>query len=77
MTDIFIPQMFFLWSAVFFAPELWFVPILYQAISLLSYSPFLFASNPQSVIPAALLINTLVLGLLLWKQWTLVDEKVI
>ena len=62
--------------AVFFAPELWFVPIVYQMISLLSYSPFLFSADPQAVIPIALMMNTLVLGFLLWKQWSMVNTKV-
>ena len=62
--------------AVFFAPELWFVPIVYQMISLLSYSPFLFSADPQAVIPIALMMNTLVLGFLLWKQWSMVNTRV-
>ena len=72
----FYPADVFSLVAVFFAPELWFVPIVYQMISLLSYSPFLFSADPQAVIPIALLMNTLVLGFLLWKQWSMVNTKV-
>lgn len=72
----FYPADVFSLVAVFFAPELWFVPIVYQMISLLSYSPFLFSADPQAVIPIALMMNTLVLGFLLWKQWSMVNTRV-
>lgn len=65
----FYPADVFSLVAAFFVPELWFVPIAYQVISLLSYMPFLFGLNPQGIIPFAVFINTLTISFLLWKQW--------
>jgi len=65
----FYPADVFSLIAAFFIPEIWFVPIAYQVISLLSYTPFLFGVNSQTVIPLATLINTLTIVFLLWKQW--------
>jgi Gpi18-like mannosyltransferase len=53
----------------FFVPGTWFLPIAYQAVSLLSYIPFLFNLQTQGFIPLAILINSLVICFLLWKQW--------
>lgn len=71
----FYPADVFSLVAAFFAPELWFVPIVYQLVSLLSYSPFLFATDSHSVIPVALMANSLILGFLISKQWSLVNPK--
>lgn len=59
----------------FYLPEIWFVPIAYQIISLLSYLPFLvFGVDPQKTIPIAVLINTITIGYLLWKQWKVISN---
>lgn len=71
----FYPADVFSLVAVFFVPEMWFVPIAYQVISLLSYIPFLLGLNPQGIIPFAVLVNTLTIGFLLWKQWRMTLEK--
>jgi Gpi18-like mannosyltransferase len=55
--------------AAFFIPEIWFVPIAYQVMSMLSYQPYLFATDPWKVIPVAVAINTLTIVFLIWKQW--------
>ncbi len=60
---------------VFFVPGTWFVPIAYQIISLLSYTPFLFDVRPQGFIPIALLINFPTICFLLWKQWQLSNGR--
>lgn len=70
----FYPADVFSLVAAFFIPELWFAPIAYQVISLLSYAPFLFGFNPQAIIPFAVLINTLAVGFLLWKQWQMTSK---
>jgi len=59
---------------VFFMPELWFVAIAYQIISMLSYMPFLFGSGSQAMLPLAVLSNTAAIGFLLWKQWELTES---
>ena len=71
----FYPADVFSLVAAFFIPEIWFVPIAYQVISLLSYTPFLLGANSQKVIPIAALMNTLTIGFLLWKQWKIAQEK--
>jgi len=71
----FYPADVFSLVAAFFIPEIWFVPIAYQVISLLSYTPFLLGANSQKVIPIAALLNTLTIGFLLWKQWKIAQEK--
>jgi len=71
----FYPADVFSLVAAFFIPEIWFVPIAYQVISLLSYIPFLFGLNPQGIIPFAVLINTFTIGFLLWKQWKMTLDK--
>jgi Gpi18-like mannosyltransferase len=65
----FYPADVFSLVAAFFIPEIWFVPVAYQIVSLLSYLPFLFATDPQKVIPIAVAINALAILFLLWKQW--------
>jgi len=64
----FYPADVFSLVAAFFIPEIWFVPIAFQIISLLSYIPFLFGLYPQGMIPFAVLVNTFIIGFLLWKQ---------
>ena len=71
----FYPADVFSLVAAFFIPEIWFVPIAYQVISLLSYIPFLFGVNPQGIISIAILVNTLTIGFLLWKQWKMTLNK--
>jgi Gpi18-like mannosyltransferase len=71
----FYPADVFSLVTAFFIPEMWFVPIAYQVISLLSYIPFLLGVNPQGIIPFAVLVNTLTIGFLLWKQWRMTLNK--
>lgn len=71
----FYPADVFSLAAACFIPEIWFVSIMYQVISLLSYTPFLLGVNSQKVIPIAALLNTLTIGFLLWKQWKIAREK--
>ncbi|GAB1469176.1 hypothetical protein MASR2M66_00520 [Chloroflexota bacterium] len=52
---------------IFFYPQLWFVPIMTQAVSLLSYSVFLF-NGSHSLVWVAALINTITLAVLLKEQ---------
>jgi len=47
----------FSYAVILFAPEIWFAPLLYQLISSLSYSAFLFGADVTVVMLAAL-INT-------------------
>ncbi len=53
----------------FYVPGTWFLPVLYQAVSLLSYMPFLLNISGQRYVQTAAIINTLTVGFLLWKQW--------
>lgn len=53
----FYPVDVFSYAVVIFAPEMWFVPLLYQLISSLSYSAFLLGA-PITVTMIAALINT-------------------
>lgn len=71
----FYPADVFSLIAAFFIPGIWFVPIAYQVISLLSYLPFLFGVNPQGVMPFAILVNFLVICFLLWKQWKMTSGE--
>jgi Gpi18-like mannosyltransferase len=71
----------------FFLPELWFVPILYQAISIAATSIFLFNANEAFLLGAALL-NAIVIAILLkfqrdhkllyqhpFKKWTVALQQ--
>lgn len=49
-------------------PELWFVPVLYQAMSGITYTCFLFGAPPLAI-QIALLLNTVAVGVLLWRQF--------
>ena len=64
----FYPADAFSFAAAIFVPEMWFVPILYQIISSLSYTVFILNTPPTYVMIAAL-INTGVVGYILWKQF--------
>ncbi len=71
----FYPADVFSIAAVFFLPELWFIPIAYQVISLISYMPYLFNIPGNGIMPFAVVINAIAILFLLWKQWTLTNEK--
>jgi len=58
----------------FFFPKFWFVPVVYQIMSFLSYLPFLFNTPANVVIPIAFVINTFIILFLLQKQWTMTNE---
>lgn len=64
----FYPADVFSLVAAFYIPKLWFVPIAYQVISLVSYMPYLFGSHLQGIIPVAVLLNALIIIFLLYKQ---------
>lgn len=51
----------------FLEPKLWFIPLLFQAVSLPGYAAFLFDSN-QTLVYSAALLNTLTIGFLLKRQ---------
>ena len=70
----FYPADVFSLVGAFFVPEIWFVSIAYQLISLLSYIPFLFGVNPQATLPIAILINVTTIVFLLWKQWNMTSN---
>lgn len=63
----FYPIDAFSFAAIIFVPEMWFVPILYQLISGLSYSVFILNASTTFVMLAAL-INTGATIYVLWKQ---------
>ena len=52
----------------FFLPDLWFVAVGFQAVSLLTYSVFLFDQNPVPNLILATILNTGLVIILLWKQ---------
>ncbi len=58
----------------FYVPGTWFLPVLYQAVSLLSYMPFLMNISGQRCVQTAAIINTLTVGFLLWKQWKMTSD---
>lgn len=57
----------------FFVPSMWFLPIVYQIISLFSYLTSLYNLDSLGLISIAAVINFLTICFLLWKQWTMVD----
>jgi Gpi18-like mannosyltransferase len=63
----FYPADIFSLLAAFYMPALWFVPILYQIISTLAYTVFLF-NAPPILTQIAAILNTLTIGFLIWKQ---------
>jgi Gpi18-like mannosyltransferase len=73
----FYPQDVISLVAVFFLPELWFLPILSQVISVIAYGPFLFGNNfhvpifgrnLNALLYIALPIQALIVAWILWKQ---------
>jgi len=70
----FYPADIFSIIMVFFFPKLWPVSIAYQFISLTSYLPYLFGIRSETIIPFAVVINTITVLFLIWKQWTLTSE---
>jgi len=69
----FYPADVFSFATIIFVPEMWFVPILYQLISGLSYSVFILNASTNFVIIAAL-INTGVTIYILRKQFLSLHE---
>jgi Gpi18-like mannosyltransferase len=69
----FYPADVFSFAAIIFAPEMWFVPILYQFISGLSYSVFIMKASINNVMIAAV-INTGVVIYILRKQYLSLRE---
>jgi hypothetical protein len=52
----------------FYMPSLWFIPILYQIISTIAISGFLFNASPTAI-SMAVLLNSITLAIVLKKQW--------
>jgi Gpi18-like mannosyltransferase len=71
----FYPADVFSLVVAFFVPGAWFLPVAYQIISLLSYFPFLFTFHTKGFVPVAILINSLTICFLLWKQWKMVKSS--
>jgi hypothetical protein len=69
----FYPVDVFSFATIIFVPEMWFVPILYQIISGLSYSVFILNTSNNFVMVAAL-INTGVTAYILRKQFLSLHE---
>ncbi len=69
----FYPADVFSYAVIIFAPEMWFVPLLYQCISSLSYSAFLLGAPPAFAMFAALL-NTGATLYILQKQFSSLQE---
>jgi len=74
----FYPQDLLALVAAFFMPELWFLPILSQAISVIAYGPFLFNTsfqlhlfglNLNAILYLALPLEIIVLAVTLWRQF--------
>jgi Gpi18-like mannosyltransferase len=59
----------------FFLPELWFVAVGFQAVSLLTYGMVLFNQNPNPNILLATIFNTALVIILILKQNRLTKEK--
>jgi Gpi18-like mannosyltransferase len=70
----FYPADVFSFATIIFAPEMWFVPILYQLVSGLSYSVFVLEVSTRYVMAAAL-INTGVVIYILYKQFSSLKEQ--
>jgi len=82
LMPFFLPRMheryFFLADLVsiafaFYRPKLWFVPLLFQAVSFLAYVPYFFAYYPYKMnfLYAASIINTIFLAFLLFDAFRL------
>ncbi|MDD2921718.1 MAG: hypothetical protein PHQ36_05465, partial [Anaerolineales bacterium] len=61
-------------ALAFYSPTLWFVPILYQIISITAISGFLFNISPTAIGTAAL-VNSLTLAFILKKQRTIANLR--
>ena len=59
----------------FYRPRLWYVPMLVQASSLLSYGPYLFRHDPQLIDP--MILGTLMLAALLVTGYALLREAAV
>lgn len=70
----FYPADVFSFATVIFVPEMWFVPVLFQVVSSLSYSVFILNASTSFVMAAAL-INTGVVAYILWKQFLSLREN--
>jgi Gpi18-like mannosyltransferase len=70
----FYPVDVFSYAAIIFLPEMWFLPLLYQLISGLSYSAFLLGA-PTLVTMIAALINTGATIYILRKQILFLEEE--
>jgi hypothetical protein len=70
----FYPADVFSFATIIFVPEMWFVPILYQLISGLSYSVFILNASPNYVRVAAM-INTGAVIYILHKQFLSLKEQ--
>ena len=58
----------------FFFPKFWLVAIAYQAISFLSYLPYLFNTPAEITVSIAFVINTITIIFLIQKQWAITNE---
>ena len=74
----FYPQDLLSLVIVFFQPELWFLPILSQIVSVIAYGPFLFnytfripilGRNIDALLYVALPLEAILLAIVLWKQF--------
>ena len=74
----FYPQDLIALVAAFFMPELWFLPILSQVISVIAYGPFLFNTsfqihlfglNLNAILYLALPLEIILLAVTLWRQF--------
>jgi hypothetical protein len=74
----FYPQDMLSLVIAFFLPELWFLPMLSQIISVIAYGPFLFntsfhipilGKNIDALLYVALPLEAILLTVVLWKQF--------
>ena len=70
----FYPVDAFSYAAIIFVPEMWFIPILYQLISSLSYSVFIL-NEPNTLVIIAAIINTGTTIFILRKQFLSLKEN--
>jgi Gpi18-like mannosyltransferase len=70
----FYPVDAFSYAAIIFVPEMWFIPILYQLISSMSYSVFIL-NEPITLVIIAAIINTGTTIFILRKQFQSLKEN--
>ncbi|HNE04947.1 MAG TPA: glycosyltransferase 87 family protein [Anaerolineales bacterium] len=70
----FYPADVFSIICAFFLPRFWPVAIAYQAISFLSYLPYLFNTPAEATVSIAFVINTITIIFLIQKQWAITNE---